>query len=142
MRHPFNFKIMRERDSRKVSDFCSSACPAGFASGSPGQLRCSSAARPRWDRRTMGAGPGVSEEGANLICRFRRKNVLKLAGLLLDFRLAIHRQAVGEKAFGETVAADEADGAFTASRSEFHDQRTVPCRRRHRLKRFMAGDNE
>ncbi len=87
----------------------------------------------------MRAGPGVSEEGANLICRFRRKNVLKLAGLLLDFRLAIHRQAVGEKAFGETVAADDAAGAFTASRSEFHDQCTVPCRRRHRLKRFMAG---
>src|SRR5260370_4183812 len=121
MRHPLNCEVMRERDSRKVSDCCSSACPPGFASGSPGQLRCSSAAHPRRDRRAMRTSGGVSKEGANLICRFGRKNVLELAGRLLDFRLAIHRQAVGEQAFCETVAADDAAVAVEACRSELDD---------------------
>ena len=44
----------------------------------------------------MRTGAGVAEEGTDLFRRFGRQDVLKLAGLLLDFGFAVERQAVGE----------------------------------------------
>jgi len=41
----------------------------------------------------------MPEETADLIGGLRRQDVLKLAGLLLDFRLAVHGQAMREQAF-------------------------------------------
>ena len=84
-----------------------------------------SAARPRRNRRAMRAGARVSEEGAYLVGGFGREDVFELAGLLLDFRFAVHGQAVGEQALGQAMAADDAAGAFAAARSEFHDQSAI-----------------
>jgi len=42
----------------------------------------------------------MAQERADLVGRFRRENVLELAGLLLDFGFAIHREAVSEDALG------------------------------------------
>ena len=58
------------------------------------------AARSRGNRGAVGAGSRVAEERANLIRRSGREDVLELAGLLLDFRLALHGKAVGEQALG------------------------------------------
>jgi len=44
----------------------------------------------------MRAGVGMPKERADFVGRFRRQYVLELACLLLDLRLAVHRQAVGE----------------------------------------------
>ena len=55
----------------------------------------------------MGASSRVSQECADLIRSFGRQNMLELAGLLLDFALAIHRQTVGEQAFGEPMSAND-----------------------------------
>ena len=75
----------------------------------------------------MRACSRMSQERADLIRRFGRENVLELAGLLLDFRLAVHRQAVGEQALGQTVAANDAAGPLAAARSQFDDH---ACHRR------------
>jgi hypothetical protein len=49
----------------------------------------------------------MSKEGADFIGRFGRKNVLELAGLLLDFRFAVERQAISKKALREAVTAND-----------------------------------
>jgi hypothetical protein len=67
----------------------------------------------------------MSEERADLIGRFRRQDVLKLAGLLLDFRFAVHRQTVGKEPLGQPMAADNAARAFPSARREFDNQRSV-----------------
>src|SRR5450631_2271170 len=56
----------------------------------------SCAAGARWNRSPVWARSWMAEECADLVGRFRRKNVLELAGLLLDLRFAVHRQAVSE----------------------------------------------
>ena len=67
----------------------------------------------------------MSEEGADLVSRFGREDVLELAGLLLDLGFAVHRQAVGKQSLGQAVPADDAAGALTAAWSEFHDQSAI-----------------
>src|SRR6267142_6657755 len=54
------------------------------------------AAWPRRDRRTMRACAGMIEEGADFVGGFGRQDMLELAGLLFDFRFAVHSKAVGE----------------------------------------------
>jgi hypothetical protein len=41
----------------------------------------------------------MPQKSTNLIRRLGRKNVLELASLLLDLRLAIHRQTIREQPF-------------------------------------------
>src|SRR5580658_4026153 len=65
-----------------------------------GRFRASSAAHSRRNRRTMRASPRMSKECTDFVSRFRRKNVLELAGLLLDLGFAVHGKAVGEEALG------------------------------------------
>lgn len=64
----------------------------------------------------------MAEERADLVGGFGRENVLELAGLLLDFGLAVHRQTVSEKALGQPMPADDATGALAAAWGELHDQ--------------------
>ncbi len=64
----------------------------------------------------MRASPRMSKERADLVGRFGREDMLELAGLLLDFRLAIHGQAIGEETLGQAVTADDAAGAFASAR--------------------------
>ncbi len=68
--------------------------------------------------------------------------MFELAGLLLDFRFAVHGQAVGKKALSQAMAPDDAAGTFAAARREFHDHRAITRRRRDRLERFVAGIDE
>ena len=77
-------------------------------------LRFSSAAWPWRDRRTVRAGPRMTQERADLVRRARRQDVFELAGLLFDFRLTVHGEAVGEEALGQAVAANDA-ARFVAS---------------------------
>src|ERR1700676_750284 len=87
----------------------------------------------------MRARTRVSEKCTDLIRRFRRKNMLKLASLLLNFRFAIHRQAVSKKSLGQTMTPDNIAGALPSTRREFDDQRAVSNRRGHGLQRIVAG---
>jgi hypothetical protein len=57
----------------------------------------------------------MTQEGAYLVGGFGGQNVLELAGLLLDFGLAVHGKAVGEQALGKAVAADDVGGTLTAA---------------------------
>src|ERR1700687_569123 len=68
----------------------------------------SCAARSRRNRRPVRARARMPQECADLIGRFGRKNVLKLAGLLLDLRLAVHRQAVSKQPLGQPMPSDDA----------------------------------
>ena len=76
----------------------------------------------------MRASLWVSQECANLICSFRRKDVLELARLLLDLRLAIHRQAVGEQALGQSMPANYVSRSLTSLGSEFDNHAAVADR--------------
>ena len=64
----------------------------------------------------MRTSAGMAEEGAYLIRGFGGEDVFEFAGLLLNFGLAIHGEAVGEEPFGETVAANNASRPLPASR--------------------------
>ena len=68
----------------------------------------------------------MPEEGADFVGRFRRKNVLELAGLLLDLRFAVHRQAVGEEPLGQPMPSNNAAGPLAAAGREFDDQLPSP----------------
>src|SRR5579864_1033102 len=78
----------------------------------------SPAARSGRNRRPVRTGTRVPEECTDLVRGFGGKNVLKLAGLLLDLRLAVHRQAVRKKPLGQPMPSNDAAGAFAASRRE------------------------
>ena len=61
----------------------------------------------------------VPEKRANLICSFRRENVLTLACLLLDLAFAVHSQTVGEQAFRQSMASNNAGGTLATARRQF-----------------------
>jgi len=67
----------------------------------------------------------MTQETADLVSRFGRQNVLEFASLLLDLTLAVHGEAVGERALGQAMAPDDAASALATSRSEFHDQGSI-----------------
>ena len=75
----------------------------------------------------MRAGARMIQESANLICRFRREDVLELAGLLFDLRFALEGQAVGEKALGKTVTANDVGGLLSSAWSEFDYHAAIPA---------------
>src|ERR1022692_4548305 len=77
----------------------------------------------------MRTRPRMAQECADLVGNFRREDMLEFAGLLLDLRFAVHRQAVGKQALRQSVTADDAPGP---SNSEFFPQHTpggigAPC---------------
>ena len=71
----------------------------------------------------------MPEEGAYLIRRFRRENVLKLACLLLDLAFAVHGETVGEQAFRQAMPSNDAGGTFAAARREFDHDAAIADRR-------------
>ena len=75
----------------------------------------------------MGAGLRMAEEGADLIRSFRRQDMLELAGLLFNFRFAIHGQTIGEKALCQTMPADDATCTLAAALRKFDDHCAVAC---------------
>ena len=76
----------------------------------------------------MGAGARMLQEGAYTLRRLGGEDVLELAGLLLDFALAIHRQTVGEQAFGEPMSANDPGRLLPPLGREFYDHRAVSHR--------------
>ena len=56
----------------------------------------------------------MPQKSADLVGSFGRKNVLELASLLLDFRFAVHGQAIGKQPLCQAVPADNAAGALAA----------------------------
>src|SRR5579863_2222141 len=70
--------------------------------------RTFTAARPRRNRRAVRAGRRMPQKRTDLIGRLRRENVFGLAGLLFDFRFAIHRQAVGEEPLRQPMPSNDA----------------------------------
>src|SRR5579872_3916572 len=101
-------------------------------------MRGNSTARSRRNRGSVRAGSRMSQKRAYLIGSFWRENMLEFAGLLLDFRLAVHRQAIGEQALGQTVAANDAPGPLAAARGQLDDHRSVPDRGGHGLQGIMT----
>ena len=73
----------------------------------------------------MRASARVAEKRTDFVCSFRRKNVLELAGLLFDFRLAVHGQSVGKKTLGKAVAADDVGSALSSARRKLYDHAAV-----------------
>lgn len=84
----------------------------------------------------------MSKKGADLVGSFGREDMLKLAGLLLDFRFAVHGQAVSKETLGQTMPADDAARSLAPARREFHDQSAVAHRGSYRLKRIVARVDE
>ena len=76
---------------------------------------------------------GCPRKRADLIGGFRREDVLKLASLLLDFRFAVHSEAVGEKPLRQTVTANDVSRSLSPARREFDDHAAVPDRNPARL---------
>ena len=66
----------------------------------------------------MRAGSRVIEEGADFVRRFRRQDVFELACLLLNFRLRLERQAVGEQPLCQPMASDNVAGTHASARRQ------------------------
>ena len=64
--------------------------------------------------------------------------MLELAGLLLDFGFAVHRQTVGEKTLGEAMTANDVSRALTAAGGQFDNHAAVPNRHAGRLQRLVT----
>ena len=103
---------------------------------------CVPAARSRRNRRAVRARSRVAEECADLVRRFRGKNVLELAGLLLNLGLAVHGQTVSEQPLSQPVPADDAARALAAARSEFDNQRSIANGCSNRLQRIVTWIHE
>src|SRR5260221_14314619 len=88
---------------RRLLSACCFGCNAAFAGGNGAAV---------W------AGARMSQEGADALRGFRRKDVLKLARLLRDFFLVVNMKSLGEEPFRQTVAADHVFRALAALLSE------------------------
>ena len=67
----------------------------------------------------------MPKERADFIGSLVRQDVLELAGLLLDLRLAVERKAVGEQALRQPMAADNVRGALAPTRGELDDRASI-----------------
>ena len=67
----------------------------------------------------------MTEESTNLIRSFRRENMLKLACLLLDLAFAVHGKAVGEQAFRQAMASNNAGGTLPSAGREFDNDAAI-----------------
>src|SRR5580704_15492077 len=88
--------------------------PSELASRADGRFghRSRPAAGPRRNRRPVRASSRMPKKRADFIRRLGRKNVLELAGLLLDFRLAVHGQAIGKETLRQPMPPDDAARAL------------------------------
>ena len=75
----------------------------------------------------------MPKERADFVGGFRREDVLELARLLLDFGLAVQREAVSEQTFREAVPANDVGGALPATRSQRNNYAAVADRDAGRL---------
>jgi len=73
----------------------------------------------------MRACAGMAQKGADLVRSFGRKDVLELAGLLLDFSFAVHGETVSEETLGQAMPADDTAGALASARGEFDNHRAI-----------------
>ena len=85
------------------------------------------AAFARRNRTAMGTGSRVPEEGTDFLGDLGRENVLKLAGLLLNFFFVLHLQGLREETFGKTMATNDIGGTLLAHRSEVNDEFAMPA---------------
>jgi len=86
-----------------------------YTTGTPAALTCRNCT-------AVGTGLRMAEERTDLVCHFWRENVLKLAGLLLDFVFVLDLESLREKAFREAMSPDDVFSALLAGRSEVHDE--------------------
>ena len=84
----------------------------------------------------------MAEECADFVGGFRRQDVFELAGLLLDFGLAVHGQRIGKEAFCQTMTPDNVGGALVSTWRELDDGGAIASRNTGRLERVMAGIDE
>lgn len=63
----------------------------------------------------MWTGLGMVQEGADLVGRFRREDVLKLAGLLLDLGFTVEGKAIGEQALCQPMTSNDVSRLLTAA---------------------------
>ena len=89
---------------------------------------CALTARSGRNGGTVRTRSRVPEKRADLICSFRRENVLKLACLLLDLAFAVHGETVGEQAFRQAMASNNAGSTLAAARREFDNDAAIPDR--------------
>jgi hypothetical protein len=82
------------------------------------------------------------EERANFVGRFWREDMLKFAGLLLDFRFAVQCKAVGEEPLGKAVSPDDVSGALTPPIRQTDDQTAVSYRDPRGFQGVMARVHE
>src|SRR6266849_1212427 len=106
------------------------------------ERRFDSTARPRRYWRPMRARSRMPQKSANLLCRFRRKNVLELASLLLDLRLALERQTVGKQPLGQAMPPNNVSSSLASPRSQFHNHASVAHGKPRRLQRVVARIHE
>src|SRR5690242_2563650 len=85
---------------------------------------------------------GMSKKRADLVCRFRRQVVLELASLLLDFCLAVHRERIRKKTFGQSVAANDVRRPLPPSRRQLDNRATITHGNAVRFQRFMTRVDE
>src|ERR1700733_13546256 len=83
------------------------------------------AAGPGRNRRPMRTRLRMPQEGANLICRLSRQDVLKLTCLLLDFGFTVHGKRVREEPLREPMSANDIRGSLASTSGEFNNQRAL-----------------
>ena len=66
----------------------------------------------------MWARFGVAEKRADLIRSPWREDMFEFAGLLFDFGLAVHREAIGKQPFSQAVTTDNTAGLVLATGRE------------------------
>ena len=81
----------------------------------------------------------MAQESADLVCSAGRQDVLELTGLLLDFRLAVHGEAVRKQALCQSMATDDATGFAAAARRQQNESAAVELEDSFRAHRIMAG---
>ena len=77
------------------------------------------ACTPR-DRASVRTCFRVTQEGADAVRRFRRQDMLELAGLLLDYRLVRYPQSLHEQDFRQPVTSDDVFCALAAAIRELN----------------------
>src|SRR5207245_11392611 len=79
----------------------------------------------------------MTQERADLVRGFGREDVLELARLLLDLRLAIQSQAVGKQPLRKPVPANDVGGTLAPTRRKLDNHAAVTNRNRSRFQSVM-----
>jgi hypothetical protein len=80
----------------------------------------------------------MSEESTDFLGRFGGKDVLELAGLLLDLGLTVEGQAVGKQSLRQTMTADNIGCLLAAAVSKFNNHAAVADRHGRGLQGVMT----